>query len=70
MSVDEKERILTIFNKLSRKPLSGFRVSEYIKIESRRIKISAVPAEVLVEDRIHLLDSSEVISPFIEADFL
>jgi hypothetical protein len=70
MSADEKERILTILNQLSRKPLFGSRVSEYSRIESGCVKISAVPAEVPVEDRIHLLDSSEVMSPVVKANFL
>ena len=70
MSADEKERILTILKQLSRKPLFGFRVSEYSRIEPGSIKISTVPAEVPVEDRIHLLDSSEVMSPVVEANFL
>jgi hypothetical protein len=70
MSADEKERILTILNQLSRKPLFGFRVSEYSRIEPGSIKICTVPAEIPVEDRIHLLDSSEVMSPVVEANFL
>ena len=70
MSADEKEIILTILNQLSRKPLFGFRVSEYSRIEPGSIKICAVPAEVPVEDRIHLLDSSEVMSPVVKANFL
>jgi hypothetical protein len=70
MSADEKERILTILKQLLRKPLFGFRVSEYGRIESRCVEISAVPAEVPVEDRIHLLDSSKVMSPVVEANFL
>jgi len=53
-----------------RKLLFDFRVSEYIRIESGCVEISTVPAEVPVKNRIHLLDSSEVMFPVVEGNFL